>query len=221
MQIPLVFVAEHAVHCVDGLIGQRQRRTAHQHVKQRGNDAVAGVFGYRFHRRFGHALGGQVLGIAPHNAAYGLARGGQVAILQFFVHIHAFLYKSTRRQRLPAPEHLQNKAQNGVQLCRQPAGCAGNSQRPQRQHRRHDGTTQQFPTRRFRQRGAQAFFQRRDAPPHHHHWVGQPGRVAKKRIQYKTAQYGPKNQHVPSLVYCTVLTRCKTCCAAQSRASST
>ena len=46
IKIFLVFVAEHAVHRVDGLVGQGQRGTAQQHIEQRRDDAVAGVFGY-------------------------------------------------------------------------------------------------------------------------------------------------------------------------------
>ena len=84
-----------------------------------------------------------------------------------------------------------------------------------------DPTARQLTLRRFGQGGTQALFQRRDAPPHQHDRVQQPHRIAENGIQQKTAQHRPKNQHVPSLVYCTALTRCKICCVGQSRASST
>ena len=44
---------------------------------------------------------------------------------------------------------------------------------------------------------------------------------AENGIPQKTAQHRPKNQHVLSFVYCTVLTKRSSCRAAQSRASST
>mgnify|MGYP000843753989 CR=1 FL=1 len=87
--------------------------------------------------------------------------------------------------------------------------------------RGHRGPAGQLAPRRFGQCSSQVLFQRRDAPAHEHHRMRQPRRVAKQSVQQKAAQHRPKNQHVLSFVYCTVLTKRSSCRAAQSRASST
>ena len=216
-----IFVAEHAVHRVDGLVGQRQRCPAKEHIQKRCNDAVAGVLGHGLHGGSGHARGGQVLRVTAHDAGHGPAGRGQVALCQFLVHIAALLCKTLGSQRLAAPEHLQRQPQRRMEPCRGPAGKPGNGQRAQRQHRGHRGPAGQLAPRRFGQCGAQVLFQRRDAPAHEHHRMRQPRRVAKQSVQQKAAQHRPKNQHVLSFVYCTVLTKRSSCRAAQSRASST
>ena len=224
VEIFFVFVAQHTVHRVDGLVGQGQRRTAQQHIKQRRNDAVAGVLGHRLHRRFGHALGGQSFRVAAHDAAHSLPGGGQAAFFQLGIDIHALLHQPLCGQCLPTPEHLDGQPQQGVKHRRAPADKAREQQRPHRQTERHHCTAQQLALRRFGQAGAKEFFQPRDGFSHVHHRVGQPRRVAEDGIQHEASQHSPGGHHTSasaSFVYCTVFTRRSWRFSAQSAASST
>ena len=115
IEILRVFVAHHAVHGVDGLVGQCQRSAAQQHVQQRRNHAVAGVFRHGLHSGLGHAFGGKRLRVPPHDAAYGSACRRQVGLCQLPVDVHTLLHKSLCRQCLPAPEHLYCQPQQRVQ----------------------------------------------------------------------------------------------------------
>ena len=180
---------------------------ADEHVQKRGDHAVAGILGHRFHGGFGHALGGEGFGVAAHDAAHGLACGGQVIFDKLGIHIRTFLHKPFGRQRLPAPEHLHGKAQPGADPCRQQADKAGNQKGAHRQAECHDAAAQHFALRRFGQAGAQELFQPGDALAHQHHRVRQPGRVAEKRVQHEAAQYSPQDHHWASFVYWTVFTR--------------
>lgn len=89
-----IFVAEHAVHRVDGFVGQRKRCAADEHAKKRRDHAVTGVFGNGLHSGFSHALHGKRVGITPDNAGDGLARGGEVVLFEFLVDVAALLHKS-------------------------------------------------------------------------------------------------------------------------------
>ncbi len=173
IQIPFVFVAEHAVIVLMAFIGQRQRRTAHSMLKQRAMTPSLAFSAYRSPPPLGHALAVRFWVSRPTMRLRPCARraGRHFAVL---LHIHAFLYKARGRQACPAPEHLHQTPQSECSFGRQPAWppAAGNSSVPSGSTRRHDRHHPAVPTRRCRQRGAQAFFQRRDAPPHHHHRVG-------------------------------------------------
>ena len=221
MQVFFIFIAEHAVHRVDGLVGQRQRRTADKHVKQRCNDAVACILGHGLHGGLRHAFRREILGITANNPRHSPAGGGQVAFCQLLINIPAFLHKPPRRKCLRAPEQLNSQPRQRVQPRGQRTDCSRYSQRCQRQHSCHDPAAEHFTPGRFGQDGPQAFFQRRDAPPHPYDRVGQPCRVPKHSIQHKAARHRNAGQHVASFVYCTVFTRCRICCVFQSRASST
>ena len=221
IKVLLVLVAQHAVHGVDGLVGQRQRCPADEHIQQRRNDAVAGIFGHRFHRSFGHTLCGQVLGVAAHDAAHGFASGGQVVPDQLVIHICALLRKAPCRQRLPAPEHLHRKAQPRAELCRRQTHKARDQKGAHRQAERRHGTAQQLALRGAGQAGTQEFFQPGDASSHKHHRVRQPRRVAEEGVQHKTADNCLKDHALLSFVYWTVFTRYSRCFSVQSFASST
>ena len=224
IEIFLVFVAQHTVHGVDGLVGQGQRRTAQQHIKQRRNDAVAGVLSHRLHRSLGHALGGQGFRVAAHDAAHSLPGCGQAAFFQLGIDIRALLHQSLCGQRLPAPEHLDGKPQQRVKHRRAPADKAREQQRPHRQAERQHRAAQQLALRRFGQAGAEEFFQPGDGFAHVHHRVGQPRRVAENGVQHEASQHSPGGHHTPasaSFVYCTVFTRRSWRFSAQSAASST
>ena len=221
VKILLVFVAQHAVHGIDSLVGQRQRCPADEHIQQRRNDAVAGIFGHRFHRSLGHALGGQVLGIAAHDAAHGFAGSGQVVPDQLVIHICALLRKALGCQRLPAPEHLYGKAQPRAELYRRQTHKARDQKGAHRQAERRHGTAQQLALRGAGQAGAQELFQPGNASAHEHHRVRQPRRVAEEGVQHKTADNCLKDHALLSFVYWTVFTRYSRCFSVQSFASST
>ena len=221
IKVLLVLVAQHTVHGVDGLVGQRQRCPADEHIQQRRNHTVAGIFGHRFHRGLGHALGGQVLGVAAHDAAHGFAGRGQVVPDQLVIHIFAFLCKALGCQCLPAPEHLYGKAQPRAELCRRQTHKARDQKSSHRQAERRHGTTQQLSLRGAGQAGAQELFQPGDAPAHEHHRVRQPRRVAEEGIQHKAADNCLKDHALLSFVYWTVFTRYSRCFSVQSFASST
>ena len=221
VEVLFVFVAQHAVHGVDGLVGQRQRCPADEHIQQRRDHAVAGIFGHGLHGGFGHTLSGQILGVAAHDTTHSLAGCGQVAFYKLFVHVHALLRKALCGQCLPAPEHLYGQPQPRAEPCCAQADKAGAHKGAHRQAKSHDAAAQQFALGRFGQAGAQALFQRGDGLAHEHHRVGQPRGVAEEGVQHKAAQNGQPGHTSDSLVYCTVFTRCSTRLSAQSAASST
>ena len=221
IKVLLVLVAQHTVHGVDGLVGQRQRCPADEHIQQRRNDAVAGIFGHRFHGGLGHALGGQVLGVAAHDAAHGFAGRGQVVPDQLVIHICALLCKASGCQRLPAPEHLYGKAQPRAELCRRQTHKARDQKGAHRQAERRHGTAQQLSLRGAGQAGAQELFQPGNASAHEHHRVRQPRRVAEESVQHKAADNCLKDHALLSFVYWTVFTRYSRCFSVQSFASST
>ena len=221
VEVFFVFVAQHTVHRVDGLVGQGQRCPADDHIEQGRDHAVAGVFGHRFHSGSGHPLQCQILGVPPHDAADRPAGSRQVRLDQLPVNIGALLRQPLCGQCLPAPEHLDGQPQPRADAGSSQADQARQQKGAHRQAEGHNGPAQQFPLRRFGQTGPQALFQRRDGLAHVHHRVGQPGRVAEEAVQHKTAEYCVFDHRASSFVYCTVFSRCSTRCSAQSPASRT
>ena len=225
VEVFFVFVAQHTVHRVDGLVSEGQRGPADQHIEQRRNDTVAGVFGHRLHGGFRHALGSELRSVPAHDPADRFAGPGQIGFFELFINIGALLHQAPGGQRLPAPEHLDGQPQQRVEPGGPPADEPCEQKGAHRQAERHDGTAQQLSLRRFGQTGAQEFFKPGDGLAHVHHRVGQPGRVAKEGVQHKAAQHGPNRHHGFSsaalFVYCTVLITVRICFCVQSLASST
>ena len=195
MQIFFIFIADHAVHRIDGFIRQCQRRAAQHHIKQRRNHAVTRVLGDRFHCRLGHAFARQGLRIAPDNAADRLSRCGQIALDQFTIDICAFLRQSCRRQRLHAPEQLDRKAQCRMNRRQHTADSAREQQRSHRQQHRQKQPAHPFALRRIRQVLPQKCFQCADGFPHDDNGMHQPRRIAEYPIQYKTAEHRSDDSH--------------------------
>ena len=67
IQIFVVFVADHAVKRVDGLVAEAKRSTADCKVKQRGDHTVRAVLRHRFHSGLRHALLREAFGVAADN----------------------------------------------------------------------------------------------------------------------------------------------------------
>ena len=210
VDVPLVFIAHHAVHGVHRLVGKAQRRAAQQQVKEGGGHPVRKIFGHRLDGGFGHPFGREGGGVPPHDPADGFAGGGQVALGQLGVDPAALVGEAPQGQRLPAPEQFQPKAGRRVQP-------PGKGQRPRRQSK---GTRRQdegqhpagrpLPRRRGGEEPAQPGLQRRDGPAHENHRMGHPGGVGQQQVQPEAPQHRQGGQHpasrfaIASLVYCTL-----------------
>ena len=195
VQVFVVFVAHHAVHGVDGLVGQTQRRAADEQVEHGGNDAVREVFRDGFHRRLGYTFTGEGLGVPPHHTADCFSGGKQITFTERFIHMHGLHPQILHRQRLPAPQHLHRKAQCGMNPACQPDDTCAESERSQRQNRRQHHAAPEQSARRIRQKAAQQPLQPGDGLTHVHHRVGHPAGVAQNQVDTKAQQNSQQNRH--------------------------
>lgn len=195
VQVFVVFVAHHAVHGVDGLVGQTQRRAADEQVEHGGNNAVREVFRDGFHRRLGHTFTGERLGVPPHHTADCFSGGKQITFTERFIHMHGLHPQILHRQRLPAPQHLHRKAQCGMNPACQPDDTCAESERSQRQNRRQHHAAPEQSARRIRQKAAQQPLQPGDGLTHVHHRVGYPAGVAQNQVDTKAQQNSQQNRH--------------------------
>ena len=222
MAVPVILVAHHAVHGVDGLVGQRQGRAAQQHVEQRRGHPVGEVLRHRLHRRLGHLLRRQRLRIPAHDAADGLPGPGQIALFQPLIYPHALLRQPLQGQGLPAPDGLQQEPRRRMEPPGQTARAAADRPCPQGQRRRQDAAGLPLPLRRLWEAGPQLLFQRVNGLAHADHRMGHPVRVRQQQVQGKAAQGRCEMGHtLPPFLYCTVRKTVSVRSCSQREASST
>ena len=205
VEIPLVFVAHHAVHGVDGFIGKAQGCAPDQQIQQGGQNPVRKIFRHRLHGGLGDAFRREGGGVPPHNPAHLPPGRRQVPRFQRRVNPAALIGQALQSQRLPAPEQFHCKSQSRVNPMGQSADSRRQGKGAQRQHRRQHPPGRQQTGRGVGEQPPQQVFQPGNHLAHQHHRVGHPGRVGQQQIQSEAPQHRQRRQHPASgLVYWTV-----------------
>ena len=186
-------IAQHGIHGVHRLIGKGQGRAPQGKIEHGGDHAVGAVLRHGLHRRPGHGLVIQRLGVPAHNHGDGVAGIFNGAGFQGGIDLHALGFQALGRQDLPAHHGADRQPQPGADQAaeiQQPqrhaeAHCHGeHPQNPPRGHLPCPGFGKQLP---------QSLFQGRDQLADEHHRMGNAVRVSHQAVQEKAQQEGEKN----------------------------
>ena len=196
----LVFVADHAVHRVDGFVGQSQHRAAEHHIEVGRDHAVGIILRDRFHRSPRHSVRVKRLGVPandPRDCLAGRDQPGRVGALrrllsipvgQTAIHVLCFFGKPPDRDRLPAPQRVQQKKRDRMHDPRQYAKAGCDYEGRHRDQSRHHCACAPAAPRCVRKDLPQMLFEKTDPSSDDHHWVRQLLRIRKQQVQQKTKQ---------------------------------
>ena len=187
VQIPVIFIADHAVHRIDRFIAKSQRRTSDHQIKKRCCHTVRKIFRHRLNRSLCNSRCVQILRIPSDNSCHRAPGAGQILLFQLFFHPHALCIQSLHRKRLPTPQRFQQKCQHGMhQTCQINCGCR-HQKASKRQNRCQGCSRHQKSLLGIRKLPAQKFFQRADCFSHINNRVRHPVRIPQAQIHEKAA----------------------------------
>ena len=182
--IPLIFIAQHGIHGVDGLIDHAADGPAQRQVKERRNNAVCSVLRHCLHRRANDALPVQAFRVAPHDHGDRAARLVQAPAVprQRVIYFHRRIPQVSRRQRVAAQDRFYNDAGHRAAAVQH----FQDSPRNLKRHRYHK-SGQHKTLDPMHLRGVllpvPELFQRRDQSAHQAHRVRHPLRVPDQAVQ--------------------------------------
>ena len=194
IQVAVLLVADHGIHGVDRLVQKPADCPAQKEVQKRGDDAVGGVFGDRFHRRAGDARLVQHARIPSDDHGNGVPRALGIPLAEFFIHLHALLAQAVRRQGEPA----QERGEGEVGVRAEPEAQRKQSRGHARRHDAHahdqKGAARRFARGRFGEYPAEPLFQQRDELADADDGVREPARVADQQVDDEADEYGIKGK---------------------------
>ena len=134
VQISVILISQHGIHCIDCLIEESQRRAADHQINQRRCHTVGSIFRHRLHRRFGYALLCQALRIPSYNHGNSPAGSGQIILLKPVIYFSALPAQAPGCQNLKTPEGLQRKTKSRMNFPCQQKNPQGKQKRQSGNH---------------------------------------------------------------------------------------